>query len=618
MKISVFFVYFFVFFSLSAQDFEENFFESEKETKPQQVWDYLNEANRITRNDPIKGLNMTRKIIENDKLADTLLIKALNIAGGACIDVNNIKEANKYYSRALKLSKKSNNYQFLPAKIGLGCVYDSRTKYDTAYTLYAEALKYARNHEQYYLANIYNNMGLIEIRRGNRLKGIDLYLKAVDEFEKRGELSNMAIAYNNIAKVNYILNNYSGSIYYLKKAIDMNVKNNNDIQLVSNYQNYGSLLMREDSVNKGREYFNKALSLLEELDKDSNVDFNYDYASVYHSIGDALLKLNKNEQAKKYFDSSITIAKAKEYDYIVTLNKISYANYYINNSYYEKADSILKNVLKKLDTYDLPQKRKRVIELLYKAQKGMGNYDTAVNYLEQFKELSDSLNFKKNNELILSLQENYRSIKQQKELIKQDRAIYKLKTKNQTYVILALILITLLIIALFSFIYVKKRNAYKKQLAEIEKEKLNKILKNKEHELAAMAMQLTMFTRLMNKLTLGVKQIIPKLNNPDKLNISQTLKEIDHNMENEIWKEFYERFDHVHSGFFRTLIKYYPDISSTELRICSLIRLNFTVKQIAELLDRSERTINNVRSKLRKKMNLDSNDCLNHHLINIK
>jgi DNA-binding CsgD family transcriptional regulator len=69
------------------------------------------------------------------------------------------------------------------------------------------------------------------------------------------------------------------------------------------------------------------------------------------------------------------------------------------------------------------------------------------------------------------------------------------------------------------------------------------------------------------------------------------------------------------SGLNRLLLRKYPNLSLTELKVCSFLAYNVTSKEIGELTGRSVRTIEFTRSNIRKKMNLSTDESLVKHLI---
>ena len=65
------------------------------------------------------------------------------------------------------------------------------------------------------------------------------------------------------------------------------------------------------------------------------------------------------------------------------------------------------------------------------------------------------------------------------------------------------------------------------------------------------------------------------------------------------------------------ILKTYPDLSQTELRVCFYLSMNLPSKSIADITNRSLRTIEYTRNNIRKKMKLKSNENLVKHIIQI-
>lgn len=70
------------------------------------------------------------------------------------------------------------------------------------------------------------------------------------------------------------------------------------------------------------------------------------------------------------------------------------------------------------------------------------------------------------------------------------------------------------------------------------------------------------------------------------------------------WTPFEERLDALHQDFIRTLRGLHPDLTQAQMMICALLRANFDTRAIAGALCLSERTVENHRYRLRRKLGL--------------
>jgi|SRR6218665_572331 len=72
--------------------------------------------------------------------------------------------------------------------------------------------------------------------------------------------------------------------------------------------------------------------------------------------------------------------------------------------------------------------------------------------------------------------------------------------------------------------------------------------------------------------------------------------------------EFLTRFQEVYPDFFHNLLKIDPQLQNTELKFCALIFLNFSTKDIASYTFVQPQSIQIRKNRLRKKLNISSND----------
>jgi DNA-binding CsgD family transcriptional regulator len=83
----------------------------------------------------------------------------------------------------------------------------------------------------------------------------------------------------------------------------------------------------------------------------------------------------------------------------------------------------------------------------------------------------------------------------------------------------------------------------------------------------------------------------------------------------EEWKDSLNSLKLTQQGFFKRLIEKHPNLTPNDLRLCSYLRMNFATKEIARLLNISERAVEVSRYRLRRKMNLDHTVNLTEYLI---
>ncbi|WP_293712523.1 transcriptional regulator [uncultured Parabacteroides sp.] len=82
------------------------------------------------------------------------------------------------------------------------------------------------------------------------------------------------------------------------------------------------------------------------------------------------------------------------------------------------------------------------------------------------------------------------------------------------------------------------------------------------------------------------------------------------------WLLFESHFNSAHQNFIERLRQQYSDITTGDLRICCLLRMNLSTKEIASLLNVSVRAIELRRYRLRKRLSLDGDTNLIDFLMN--
>ncbi|MBN1985042.1 MAG: regulator, partial [Prolixibacteraceae bacterium] len=150
------------------------------------------------------------------------------------------------------------------------------------------------------------------------------------------------------------------------------------------------------------------------------------------------------------------------------------------------------------------------------------------------------------------------------------------------------------------------------ELIRLRNEKLRNEVEHKSKELANSTMSIIK----KNEFLLELKTIIDKQKNelgsryPDKY-YNYLNNKIDKNISNQDdWQIFETNFERAHEQFFHKIKEAYPDLTSSDLRLCAYLRMNLSSKEIAPLLGISVRGVENHRYRLRKKLNLEHDESL--------
>ena len=101
-------------------------------------------------------------------------------------------------------------------------------------------------------------------------------------------------------------------------------------------------------------------------------------------------------------------------------------------------------------------------------------------------------------------------------------------------------------------------------------------------------------------------------------NANKILQQMKADNNDMFWATYRNNFDLIHKRFFRTLHEKYPDLTSNDLRLCALLRLNLNTKEIASFTRLSVRGVEGARYRLRKKLGIPTDKSLTDFLIEIE
>lgn len=153
-------------------------------------------------------------------------------------------------------------------------------------------------------------------------------------------------------------------------------------------------------------------------------------------------------------------------------------------------------------------------------------------------------------------------------------------------------------------------NKQDKEIATLKSESLQADLSHKSKELASATLLIINHDDFLKEIKKDIQQnaLSGKI---QKKQSEQLIDKINQNLSTEDeWSVFQENFDLIHKNFFRNLKATYPDLTPADLRLCALLRLNYTTKEIASMQNLSLRGVEAARYRLRKKIDIQENEDL--------
>ncbi|UXX79938.1 LuxR C-terminal-related transcriptional regulator [Reichenbachiella carrageenanivorans] len=134
----------------------------------------------------------------------------------------------------------------------------------------------------------------------------------------------------------------------------------------------------------------------------------------------------------------------------------------------------------------------------------------------------------------------------------------------------------------------------------------------------------TYFMRALIKRKLNQSEILEKtLKQKEELLASKAslvsvFKLIENTFSNEAdWKSFKEKFERLNPNFISSLTTKYADLSKSEIRLLTLIRIGYSQKEIADILNIAPESVKKSRSRARRKLNLPDSVTLKEYLLKL-
>lgn len=145
------------------------------------------------------------------------------------------------------------------------------------------------------------------------------------------------------------------------------------------------------------------------------------------------------------------------------------------------------------------------------------------------------------------------------------------------------------------------------EVRQMEEEKIKSELRHLNNLLAASTMNLVVKNEFMETIKQELEEVKRKGKSVEtKQSLEKIVREIDTTLRlQEDWEQFEYHFDQVHGDFLNRLREQFHDLTPNEQKLCALLRLNLSTKEISNLMSISLRGVEIARYRLRKKLGLD-------------
>ncbi len=375
--------------------------------------------------------------------------------------------------------------------------------------------------------------------------------------------------------------------------------------LVENYSTFLSTYRELNRPEMAEKYLDSCLLYYKDVPSQVPMaQLNFEKAVILSQKG-------QNEEALKTMESIEAWYEEHRPSYLVLIytywGDILQNTNALNQSekYYQKALEVSSNYQGHIDFTPL------IYERLANLYLKKGNYQEAFANQKTAKDLDAKFfdSRSTNNRSLLEIKDEFRLEKQAQEALIQKQRVEQLEQEEEISflqrVILSVIIIFILSVGFIFFKNLQNKHKIEKELIrrnkELEIQKANELLELKNKELAASALQLVEKDEFLKELKTKLRGGGENMKVSEMNKILRTISISNNNN----WEEFKLRFTAVNEKFYQKLTQKYPKLSQSDHKICALIKLNFSSKDMSRLLGISVESVHTTRYRLRKKLGLE-------------
>jgi len=486
------------------------------------------------------------------------------------------------------------------------------------------------------IADAYNLLGIAEYEKGNFTNAITYYFKARDFYIELGDSIGIANTLMNTGNSMGHPDDLEKAIDYYLQAISIYKKLNNKIGLGKIYNNIGVNYMDMSLLDSALVFHNRSLMIRMELNDSMGL------ASSYTNIGLVYKHMGELDLALGYENSSQRIAQKIGYTKQQVLTYLNIGEIFLLKNEYQLAEYNFKQGLYLADSLGLKEWKAEVLGSLSILEEKKGNYQAANSYFRQHMDLQiDIVKDQKSSE-IEQLEVGFEIRKKDAELNLANQQLQNLSNKRKFQQLLNYIIViaALLILGIgYSIIRGQKSklkkagqlkeaqekiNQAERENARLREKELEKEVYFKNTELTSYTINFMKRNELLDELKVSTESIIKSINQNeanDRVigNLNKLKRTIINNLSaDKDWEDFKLYFENVHHNFFTALKYNFPDLTNPDLKLCSFSRLNFNIKETANILGVSPESIKKSRYRLRKKLNMEPKDDLLEFLMKIE
>ena len=266
----------------------------------------------------------------------------------------------------------------------------------------------------------------------------------------------------------------------------------------------------------------------------------------------------------------------------------------------------LKRSVKLLDSPDFNSKNVHSYFLLQDIYHSQGLYAEAYSALMKFAEIYTNQN-SASNVVELSMLINELELERAEEEAQLMEERHKLEQEKGRMMLYFLIFALVIIVGIVALIYSRYRLERKNR--ELQRRQAEQDINYKNEIIKIQRLQQYQEQNNLEELVGVLNNAVNIMDNREmRGELRRIIRQMQQRASGEDWKEVETTLVGMNDIFFENLLKEFPNLTKNERKLCTLIHMNLSTKEIANITHQSTGSINVARSRLRQKFGLTDSD----------
>jgi len=503
------------------------------------------------------------------------------------IMITNLDSANLILENIPHPEKLTDNQRYIYDRISV--IYSAYRirQWNKADSINEAVLDYcARNNDTIKLKEALRLSGWINMSNGNPDKAIEHYSKYRDLSEKQQNNSDIQYGCYNISRAYLEKEDYVNALLYAKNLLN-NYEELNVGRKAYYYRHIAAVYKKMNEVDSAMFYNNKVLEIVAD-----NTDYYFMTGHILNEMSEMELNSNHFKESLRYADSSL---KRRTNRKDISLFNLTKAKVFLSVN---QTDSAKKYLRIAIESSEDGLASIMAYSYLVELYKDMGDYKEGFYSQMNMNDLFEKKAVEANSDLTMQ--------KYQEEKLKNENNELQLAKREQEIFFLSVALISVVIIvALLFYLFTElKRKKIREHIFREESlraqslviENENKLLRQEKELMVLREKSAILRESLFRKMSVATK--IPSLKtSDDELHIVSTgridLREPD-------WNELIHTVDDLFGEFASRLEKEYPVLSKEDIGFCCLLKINVSMRDMADIYCISKAGITKKKTRMKK------------------